>query len=727
MKTKFIPVLVAILLGVNCLARSDEGLWLPLLIKSQNYTEMQKMGLHLSPEDIYDINHSSIKDAVVQFSDFSSGAIISPNGLLITSHNSGLDYVHAHSTLKNDYLKNGFWAMSEEEELPNPGLSVTFLIRMENVTDEVLSKLRKNMSEKARVAKIKEVCKDIESETENRTHYSAEVKSFCYDNEFYLFVYETFNDVRLVGIPPLAIGSFGGDTDNWMWPRHTGDFSLFRVYTSPDGKPAEYSEYNIPLRSKHHLPISVDGFNELDFAMTLGYPLSTDRYLSSKGVEMLIDETNPTLKRIKDKKLKVLINRMDESEDIKLQYAAKFAQTSNYSKYYLGKSKQLKRYKVYDKKKEIEKEFDNWANSNPERNEKYGDVIDKIYEANKKIGEYNLYNQYCEEVMNNGADLMILIKKFYPVYLELQSLNKKKAKSYKIPDELREAVRNYIVNVDPETDKKIFYEIVELFYSEIKNISNDQLPEMFSTLQTEYNNDFNWFTNAIYNKSIFANYDELWLFVNNPELISLENDYAFKLYLCCMDKRKEINDVLSDSYLTLNENYRLFKEGLLEMNPNANLYCDANSSLRLSYGKIIGSTPSDGLISKHYTTLYGVMEKEDSDDNEFFVPGKLKYLYDTKDYGAYSDKGVMNVCFTTDNDATAGSAGSPVLNGDGQIIGLVFDLNWEGMSGDISFEPELQRTINTDIRYVLFIVDKFAGAKYLVDEMTIVNNGLTKK
>lgn len=727
MKTKFILVLAIIILGINCLARSDEGLWLPLLIKSQNYSEMQRMGLHLSPEDIYDINHSSIKDAVVQFSDFSSGAIISPNGLMITSHNSGLDYVHAHSTLKNDYLKNGFWAMSREEDLPNPGLSVTFLIRMENVTDKVLSKLRKNMSEEARISKIKEVCENIESKIENKTHYSAKVKSFCHDDEFYLFVYETFNDVRLVGIPPLSIGRFGGDTDNWMWPRHTGDFSLFRIYTSPDGKPAEYSEYNIPLKSKHHLPISVDGFDEMDFAMTLGYPLETDRYLSSDGVEILIEETNPTLKKIKDKKLKVLINKMDESEDIKLKYVTKFAQTSNYSKYYLGKSKQLKRYDVCEKKKELENEFEKWANSNSKRKEKYGNVIKNISEANKKIGEYNLYNQYCEEVMNNGADLMVLIKKFYPVYLKMQSFNKKKAKSYKIPDELREAVRNYIVNVDPETDKEIFYEIVELFYGEIKNISDNQLPEVFSLLQTEYNDDFNWFTNAVYNKSIFANYDELWLFVNNPEQIILENDFAFQIYLCCMEKRKEINDILSESYLALNKYSRLFKGGLEEMNPNANFYCDANSSMRLSYGKVIGSTPSDGLISKHYTSLAGVMEKEDPDDNEFFVPLKLKNLYDKKDYGIYSDNRVMNVCFTTDNDATSGSAGSPVINGNGQLIGLVFDLNWEGMSGDISFEPELQRTINTDIRYVLFIVDKFAGAKYLVDEMTIINNNLSKK
>ncbi|MBI9036843.1 MAG: S46 family peptidase [Bacteroidales bacterium] len=727
MKTKFIPALLVILLGINCLARSDEGLWLPILVKSQNYSEMQKMGLHLSPEEIYDINHSSIKDAVVQFSDFSSGAIISPNGLLITSHNSGIDYVHAHSTLKNDYLKNGYWAMNMGEELPNPGLSVTFLIRMENVTEKVVSKLRKNMSEEARISKISDICEDIVSKAENKTHYSAEVKSFCHDNEFYLFVYEIFNDVRLVGIPPSSIGSFGGDTDNWMWPRHTGDFSLFRVYTSPDGKPAEYSEYNIPLKSKSHLPISVDGFNEFDFAMTLGYPLNTDRYISSDGVEILVEETNPALKRIKDKKLKVMINKMDESEEIKHKYATKFAQTSNYSKYYLGKSKQLKRCKVCEKKKKLENEFDKWANSNHKRKEKYGNVISKIYEANKKLGEYNLYNQYCEEVVNNGADLLILIKKFYPVYLELQSLDKKKAKSYKIPDELREAVRNYIVNVDQETDKKIFKEIVEFFYNEIKNASIDQLPEVFSVLQTEYNNDFDWFTNAVYNKSIFANYDELWVFVNNPELIIIENDYAFKLYLCCMEKRKEINDILKESNLALNKYSRLFKEGLEEMNPKSKLYCDANSSMRLSYGQVKGSMPSDGLISKHYTTLHGVMEKEDSDDSEFFVPEKLKHLYNIKDYGNYSDGGIMNVCFTTDNDATAGSAGSPVINGDGHIIGLVFDLNWEGMSGDISFEPELQRTINTDIRYVLFIVDKFAGAKYLVDEMTIINSDLTKK
>jgi len=403
MKTKIIAILMTAIVGINLSAFSDEGMWLPLMVKMLNYEDMKSMGLNLSAEEIYSVNHSSIKDAVVLFSDYSSGAIISPEGLMIASHNSGLEFIRSHSTVKNDYVTNGFWAKTKREELPNPGLAVSFLVRMEDVTNKVLSKLNDNMSEDERIEKVSEVCAKIESKAVDKTHYSAEVKSFCNDMEFYLFVYETFMDVRLVGAPPFSIGNYGGDQDNWTWPRHTGDFSLFRIYTGPDGKPAEYSEDNIPLKPRYHLPVSLNGIKENDFAMTLGYPIKTDRYLNSSGVTLKLKETNPALKKLKDKKLKVLLVSMDESDEIRLLYTTKYAQASNYSKFYLGQSKQLRRFKVYDKKKELEKDFQDWTKTNKKRKEKYGNVINDISESYKQIEKYNLYKQYYAEVICNGS------------------------------------------------------------------------------------------------------------------------------------------------------------------------------------------------------------------------------------------------------------------------------------------------------------------------------------
>ncbi|MCD4665445.1 MAG: S46 family peptidase, partial [Bacteroidales bacterium] len=600
-------------------------------------------------------------------------------------------------------------------------LTVSFLVRMENVTDQVFSKLKGNINEASRIEKINEIVDKIEAKAIGKTHYTAEVKSFCNDMEFYLFVYEIFLDVRLTGAPPISIGKFGGDRDNWMWPRHCGDFALFRIYTGPDGKPAQYSDKNIPFEPRYHLPVSLDGIAENDFAMTLGYPIKTDRYLYSNGVDLKIKKTNPALKKLKDKRLKILLVSMDENDEIKLLYTTKYTQASNYSKFYLGQSKQLKRFKVYEKKKELEKDFQEWVNADSDRNLIYGNILHDIDEAYKQIEKYNMFKQYFTEVICNGSDLTILVNEFYPVYQELNSQSKRNRKTYQVPEDLKETVRDYVRNVDFETDKKIFKELFELFYYDVDSSTKQQHPAMFSLMPTEYSYNFDWFTNTLYNKTLFTNYELLWNFINNPNLNVLENDFAFKLLLSCKAKEKEIDDILKESHLQLNRANRLFNKGLREMNPGKKYYCDANSSMRLSYGTVLGCEPMDGTVNEYYTTLSGVMEKQDPDDPEFIIPEKLAELYQNKDYGNYSDNGQMNVCFLTNNDVSSGSAGSPVINGNGQMIGIVFDLNWEGMSGDISYEADVYRAINVDMRYVLFVIDKLAGAKHLVDEMTVIH------
>jgi hypothetical protein len=697
--------------------RADEGMWIPLLIDRLNYTDMQEMGLNLTPEEIYSVNHSSLKDAIVIFGGGCTGEIISPDGLLLTNHHCGYGTIQSHSTVEHDYLSDGFWAMSREEELANPGLSVRFLIRIEDVTDRVLSSLSDSMGEEERNEKIRAVSKEIEEEAKGDTHYSAGVRSFFHGNEFYLFVYEIYRDVRLVGAPPSSIGKFGADTDNWMWPRHTGDFSLFRVYTAPDGSPAEYAEENIPMKPKHYLPVSVKGVKKGDFAMIMGYPGSTDRYLTSYGVKLAVDESNMTIVKIREEKLAIMREGMDADEAVRIQYASKYAGTANYWKYFIGQTKGLKRLKVYDKKLALEQRFTKWVNANPSRKAKYGEALPDIEKGYDIQREYNLSRWYYREAISRGSEILGFAGRFGSLKRLLEDKDAEQEKIDKAVSSLKEYTERHFKNYNAGIDRKLLAAMMQMYYL---NVPAGQQPEMLRKLAEKNDGDFTEWADMIFEKSIFSSPEKVYAFLEDPKAKTIAKDPAYEAIKAFSDNYEEISEKMSEADQYLDRGNRLFMAGLREMDSDRTFYPDANFTMRLTYGSVQDYYPADAVRYEYFTTLDGVMEKEDPDNWEFVVPDKLKQLYKDKDYGIYGEGDTMPVGFITNHDITGGNSGSPVINGDGQLIGLAFDGNWEAMSGDIAFEPELQRTINVDIRYVLFIIDKFAGAQNIIDELTIV-------
>jgi hypothetical protein len=716
MKKRFTVILLVLSICIVTITKADEGMWF-LLLQRLNYIEMQKRGLNLTPEEIYNVYGPSLKDAVVSFGENSTGVIISSEGLLITSHHGGREYIQLNSTVKNNYLRDGFWSMSKKEELLCPGLEVSFLISMENVTDKILKKINNNMSETTRKYKIQEISEKIETEAVANTNYNAVVKSFYEGNEFYLFVYETFEDVRLVGAPPLSIGDFGGDTDNWMWPRHTGNFSMFRVYMAPDGTPAGYSKNNIPYKPKYFLPISLESKKENDFTMMLGYPTKTERYLTSYGIKLIINTINPTIIKIRSKKLAVLKAEMSGNPDIYLKYISKYLTCSNYWKFYIGQNKELKKLNAYEKEKKTEEEFQNWANADNNRKLKYGNVLKDISASYKQFEKYNVLEQYFTEVIKNGTDVTSFAYTFKPLYDELTGINDKQ-KTAEMSRLLIKKSIAYFKNFENSTDKKVFSSLFKMFYD---YVPKDQHPDIFTFVEKKYKGNFNRFAEAVYNKSIFADKNKMWDFLNNPNAKTMENDIVFKTILSCIEMNTKAYGMKIEANWKYTKAKRSYIAGLKEMNPNKSFYPDANSTMRLSVGKISGYIPVDGLECKYYTTFDGVIQKEDADNEDFIVPNKLKELYYSKEYKKYADDdGKLKVCFISNNDVTGGNGGSPVINGDGQLIGLTFDGNEESMGCNIAFEPNLQRCINVDIRYILFIIDKYAGATNLIKEMNIL-------
>ncbi len=711
-------ILITVLLVLTCkINLADEGMWIPLLLDKMNFEEIQNMGLKLSPEEIYSINNASLKDAIVLLDNRSSGSLISKDGLILASHNFALDYIQKFSSVENDLITNGFWAKSKSEELVNPGLSASILISIEDVTGKILPKLKSELTAREKDVIISELSSSIVEKAIKNTHYKAAVKPFFNNNAYYLFVYEMFNDVRLVGAPPVSIGKFGGESDNWTWPRHTADFALFRIYTAPDGKPADYAENNIPYKPKYHIPVSIKGINENEFTMILGYPRETQRYISSAGVKIAFEETNKAIIKVKDEKLNILGNAMFNNQELSIKYAVKFAGESNIQKYYEGLQRQLVRFSVYHKKKADENLFENWLKKDNLKNKIYEDVLCDISDTYENIRKYNIFNTYYKEVVLNGTDLMKIVHEFYPVYKTLKTFNNKdQVKEYKIPEELKVKVRAYVQNVDFDLDKKMFIGVFQLME---KNVPLDQCPELLTMYKTEYNDKFDWFANDVYRETLFTDRERLWPFIDHPDPEILENDDAFKILLEFKKKYDQYQEELKEDYNKLKKANQLYMDGIMKMNPDNLYYPDANSTMRLSFGKVSGYQPSDGLISKSQTKLIGVIEKENPMNIEYAVPEKLLQLFQDKDFGKYGENGSMPVCFLTDNDVTGGSSGSPVLNGNGELVGITFDKNWEGMSGDIIYEEDYQRIINVDIRYVLFIIDKFADAGYLIEEMEI--------
>jgi hypothetical protein len=677
----------------------DEGMWLPILIDRLNYVDMQKMGLHLTPQELYDINHSSLKDAIVGLSSggatggfFCTAEVVSDQGLVFTNHHCGYNAIQNHSTTDHDYLTNGFWAMSKNEELQNEGYCASFLIRMENVTDSVVPFLSDTLKESVRADKVKELTAKMKKKAAEGGKYEVSVKSFYGGNEYYLFVFQTFKDVRLVGAPPSSIGKFGGDTDNWMWPRHTGDFSIFRIYTDTAGNPSEYSTKNIPLQPKYHLPISLKGINKDDFAMIWGYPGSTNRYITSYGLDYNLSIFYPTLIKIFGKELEIMKDRMDAEKKVQIDYAANYAGIANTWKNFIGQSKMIRKNKVEDKKKAIEEQFISWYKSTPERLKKYGTVLDNLNKGYEKMKTIAIPYFYAN-IAGMGLDIVGFAGQFASLK---EALDKK---------------NNVAIS------KKTLAELLRLY---AKDVPKAKLPSIFQMIEKDFNNDFTAFAERVYSTSVFATESAANAFLDNPGKKVFKKDLGWLMtdsFKATIGNNSAVYQATRSAVGAAN---RTFIEGLREMNPKLVAYPDANSTMRMTYGKVEDYFPADAVHYDYFTTLKGVMQKEDPSNEEFIVEKKLKDLYKAKDYGPYGQNGEMIVCFLTTNDITGGNSGSPVINGNGQLIGLAFDGNWEAMSGDISFEPELQRTINVDIRYVLFIIDKFAGATNLINELTLV-------
>jgi hypothetical protein len=697
--------------------RADEGMWLPMLIERLNQRNLQEMGLQLTPEEIYSVNKSSLKDAIVSMGGFCTGEIISAKGLMLTNHHCGYDAIRENSTVEADYLTNGFWAKNMREELPNEGLFVSFLVRMEDVTKQMNEALAGLDNEQARNQKIAEMARAIAAQAEEGTHYKAEVKSFYAGNEFYLFVYERFTDVRLVGAPPSSVGKFGGDTDNWMWPRHTGDFSLFRVYAGPDGKPADYSTDNVPLTPKHHLPVSIADIEEGDFAMTFGFPGSTDRYLSSWGVTQALEKKNPSIVEIRDAKLEVLRKDMKADDATRLMYASKFAQIANYWKYFIGQTEQLKHLDVKSEKEALEAKFQAWADADPSRKAKYGEALKMIREGIEAKDNTVIGGTYVLEGGLVGADAVLHTYRFsqqLEAYMAMEEGQEKE----EMKDALKVAAAEFFEGANMETDKKLFAVTHELYS---KNVARDQQPAYMAELGGKMDGKWQSFADKAYAKSIFTDKVRLTAFIEKPNMKKLEKDPMKVVAADLFEVYRGQAALNAEANTKLAMGNRLFQAGLREMMPEKDFYPDANSTLRASFGNVRAYEPRDGVKYKYYTTMEGKMAKEDPNDDEFIVPEGIAELAAKRDYGQYAHSdGTLRLNFISTNDITGGNSGSPVINGHGELIGLAFDGNWEAMSGDINFEPSVQRTISVDIRYVLWVIDKYAGAGHLIDEMTLV-------
>ncbi|HPS46818.1 MAG TPA: S46 family peptidase [Bacteroidales bacterium] len=711
-------ILVVFISSITTTLRADEGMWLPLFIERLNYTDMQKLGCRLTAEEIYSVNHSSLKDAIIRFGNGCTGEIISKEGLVLTNHHCGYGAIQANSSVEHDYLTDGFWAKSKEEELTNEGLTATFLIRIEDVTQKILAELSDTMSETTRDKKVEEIIAILKAEATKDTHYEASVSSFYDGNEYYLFVYEIFKDVRLVGAPPSSIGKFGGDTDNWMWPRHTGDFSMFRIYSAPDGKPAAYAKENIPLKPKHALPVSIKGYKPNDYAMIMGYPGTTDRFLTSYGVKLALEETNPSIVKIRDKKLELIKTDMDASDEIRIKYSSKYQGTSNYWKFFIGQSKTLKQLKIYDEKKAIEDEFTKWVNASETNKAKYGNALKEIETAYGEMTKYAKTRIYYTEGLMRGCEIISFAGRFENLYTELSKEKPDTAKIGKLKTSLKSTAKRFFKDFNAPTDQKLFAAMLTLMYNDIK--ASDH-PSIFkSVIESKYKNDFEKYASDVFTKTLFSSLAKVEAFLAAPNKKILAKDPAFIAMLSVKKKFTEINTNYLTAYDLLSKGDRLFVAGIRKMNPDKNYSPNANGTMRLTYGKVLDYYPADAIHYEYFTTLKGVMDKEDPSVDEFVVPSKLKELYEKKDYGRYADNGEMKVCFLTDNDITGGNSGSPVINGNGELIGLAFDGNWEAMAGNIVYNPDLQRTINVDIRYVLFIIDKYAGATNLINELEIV-------
>jgi hypothetical protein len=572
------------------------------------------------------------------------------------------------------------------------------------------------MTEEERNNKIDDLSKDIVKEATEGTLYNASVRSFYKGNEFYLFIFEIFRDVRLVGAPPSSIGNFGGDTDNWMWPRHTGDFSMFRIYSASDGTPADYNKENIPLKPKYFLPISIKGSERGDFAMIMGYPGSTNRYLTSYGVDLAVDQNNPVIVKIRQEKLDIYKDDMDASDEVRIKYASKYARISNYWKYFIGQTQGLKRLKVADRKVDQENQFQQWADADEARKQKYGDVLPQLQRVYNDLKPYDFLRIYYSEAIR-GCEALTFASSFGRLKELLMEKDPDPEKVDSLIKPLRENTARFFKDYDMPTDRKILSAMLALYD---QDVPAGYRPDEFTDIVMKYKGDFKKYALQAFAKSMFTDSSKVEAMLSKPSAKAIEGDPLYRLSAAFSGFYRNTMSHADETIALRSKYERLYMEGLRDMMPDKKFYPDANSTMRLTYGQVLDYYPADAVHYDFRTTLLGVMQKEDPSNQEFIVPDKLQELYQAKDYGPYGKDGTMYVCFLTNTDITGGNSGSPIFNADGQLIGLAFDGNWEAMSGDIAFEPGLQRTICVDIRYVLFIIDKYANAQNLINEMTII-------
>ena len=722
MKKIILSLTLALLVLAPAASRADEGMWLLSLI-GKNYADMQKAGFKLSPEDIYSINQNCIKDAIVglgnegrPFWHFCTGEIISNKGLISTNHHCGYGKLQEHSTVEHDYLRDGFWAYNMAQELPNPGLTASILVRMEDVTGRVLECLSDDMSEADRAKAIRNVSQRIAQEATAGTDYDATVKPMFNGNQFFLFVHIIYKDVRLVGAPPSSMGKFGGDTDNWSWPRHTCDFSMFRIYTAPDGKPAAYAKENIPLKPKHHLPVSAGELKDNDFAMVLGFPGTTDHFLTSYGLEETMNISNDLRYKLRTVKINILRKMMNADQAIKIKYASKYASCSNYWKYSNEQNIALKKLNTMKLKKEVEQEYYDWA---LDKDPKYRNALKLIEQSYADRREVQAAITYLDEGLLEGPELLyqsFLFGRSIKAMLAETNLDQRDA----MLEELRADAAKFYKDYDKEVEKAVMAAMMDYTYS---HIDLKYAPDCLKNADRKYKGDFTALVNRLFAQSIFADEETFNKFLKNPNLKTLERDEMYKYGSEILDKYRELYQAVPQSSRdNLTRGQRDFVDGILQINAGRKLMSpDANSTIRLTYGNVKAYDPRDGVTYHFYTTLEGVMQKEDPTSTEFIVPQRLKDLYAAKDYGTYANsRGELPTCFITNNDITGGNSGSPVLDAYGNLIGLAFDGNGEAMSGDIDFEENLQRCICLDSRYMLFVIDKYANAQNLIAEMDIV-------
>ena len=706
--------LISLLLLLPSLVRADEGMWFLMFLKRLNERDMQKQGLQLTAEEIYSINNNSLKNAIVQFNGSCTASIISPEGLVITNHHCGYGAIADLSTAEHNYLRDGYWAKTKADELPPKRLFVRFFVRMDNVTDRMLAVVNPSMSEKEREAALNQEIAKIQKENDEGGKYVVSVRSFFQGNEFYYFVYQDFKDVRLVGTPPENVGKFGGDTDNWEWPRHTGDFSVFRVYTDKDGNPAEYSPNNIPMKSQKYLNVSLKGVQEKDFAMILGYPGRTNRWVPSYWVDQQVKYGYPAWVEASKTAMDAMKKHMDADNGVRLKYASAYASLANYWKNRQGMIDALTAHKTAELKRKAEKKFAKWAAKEANKAE-YGSVLEDLSSYFAKTNQ-QAANQNYLLIFFRASQLASQVN---PLVKQLSSYlaSSSDAEKAQIKERVTQGLYNYYNQTYLPAEIDLFADNLKLYADKSTDI-----PEELNSIKSKYNGDFRRYAADVFAGSIFTTKENLDRFFQNPSQEALDNDPLARIGKVLVDKYySSENEQLKDTY---QKAFRKYVKGMRDSKVSLILYPDANSTLRLTYGSV-KSLPKDkrnyDAKKNYYTTFKTMLDKYKPGDAEFDMPAKFVEMYQKGDFGRYLDKdGTMHVNFLTNNDITGGNSGSPVLNGKGELIGLAFDGNIEAMAGDVIFDKKLQRTIVVDIRYVLWCIDTYAGAKHVVDEMTIM-------